>query len=112
MLFVAGVVIVFGSVLYGYVMSHGQLLALWQPFEILIIVGAAFGAGTAVGTTGAVVAVGVAVGGTGVGVAVAVCVGIAVGVAVRVGVDGTGVGVGVTAALVVMLALLSGSTGS
>jgi chemotaxis protein MotA len=44
MLFVVGIVIVFGSVLYGYVMSHGQLLALWQPFEILIIVGAAFGA--------------------------------------------------------------------
>lgn len=44
MLFVAGIAIVFGSVLYGYVMSHGQLLALWQPFEILIIVGAAFGA--------------------------------------------------------------------
>ena len=38
------IVIVFGSVLYGFVMSHGQLLALWQPFEILIIVGAAFGA--------------------------------------------------------------------
>ena len=44
MLFVLGIVIVFGSVLYGFVMSHGQLLALWQPFEILIIVGAAFGA--------------------------------------------------------------------
>jgi chemotaxis protein MotA len=44
MLFVVGIVIVFGSVLYGFVMSHGQLLALWQPFEILIIVGAAFGA--------------------------------------------------------------------
>ncbi|MEK9712961.1 MAG: flagellar motor stator protein MotA [Thalassolituus sp.] len=44
MLFVVGLVVVFGSVLYGYVMSHGQLLALWQPFEILIIVGAAFGA--------------------------------------------------------------------
>jgi len=43
MLFVLGVVIVFGSVLYGYVMSHGQLLALWQPFEVLIIVGAAVG---------------------------------------------------------------------
>jgi chemotaxis protein MotA len=44
MLFLIGLFIVFGSVLYGYVMSHGQLLALWQPFEILIIVGAAFGA--------------------------------------------------------------------
>ncbi|WP_419813267.1 flagellar motor stator protein MotA [Bacterioplanoides sp.] len=44
MLFLIGLFVVFGSVLYGYVMSHGQLLALWQPFEILIIVGAAFGA--------------------------------------------------------------------
>jgi len=44
MLFLIGLFTVFGSVLYGYVMSHGQLMALWQPFEILIIVGAAFGA--------------------------------------------------------------------
>ena len=44
MLFIVGLLIVFGSVLYGFVMSHGQLMALWQPFEILIICGAAFGA--------------------------------------------------------------------
>jgi len=44
MLFFIGLIVVFGSVLYGYVMSHGNLLALWQPFEILIICGAAFGA--------------------------------------------------------------------
>ncbi|MDK2776974.1 MAG: flagellar motor stator protein MotA [Pseudomonadota bacterium] len=44
MLFFIGLIIVFGSVLFGYVMSHGNLLALWQPFEILIICGAAFGA--------------------------------------------------------------------
>ena len=44
MLFFLGLIIVFGSVLYGYVMSHGNLLALWQPFEMLIICGAAFGA--------------------------------------------------------------------
>lgn len=43
MLFLIGMVIVFGSVLFGFVMSHGQLLALWQPFEVLIIVGAALG---------------------------------------------------------------------
>ncbi|WP_221800768.1 flagellar motor stator protein MotA [Oceanobacter mangrovi] len=43
MLFLLGVVIVFGSVGYGFVMSHGQLLALWQPFEVLIIIGAALG---------------------------------------------------------------------
>lgn len=44
MLFLVGVFVVFGSVLFGFVMSHGQLLTLWQPFEILIIVGAAAGA--------------------------------------------------------------------
>lgn len=44
MLFVLGLLMVFGSVLFGFVMSHGQLLALWQPFEVLIIVGAAGGA--------------------------------------------------------------------
>ncbi|MDF1762425.1 MAG: flagellar motor stator protein MotA [Oleibacter sp.] len=44
MLFVLGLLIVFGSVSYGFVMAEGQLLTLWQPFEILIIVGAALGA--------------------------------------------------------------------
>lgn len=43
MLFALGVLIVFGSVGYGFVMSHGQLEALWQPFEVMIIVGAALG---------------------------------------------------------------------
>jgi len=44
MLFIIGIVVVLASVLGGYVLSHGELLALWQPFEILIIGGAAFGA--------------------------------------------------------------------
>ena len=44
MLFIIGIIIVFGSVGWGFVMSHGQLAALWQPFEVLIIVGAALGA--------------------------------------------------------------------
>ena len=39
-----GVVIVIGCVLGGFVLSHGKPLALWQPFELLIIGGAAFGA--------------------------------------------------------------------
>lgn len=39
-----GVIVVVGSVLGGYVMSHGHLAALWQPFEIVIIGGAALGA--------------------------------------------------------------------
>lgn len=44
MLFIIGIIVVFGSVGWGFVLSHGQLAALWQPFEILIIMGAAAGA--------------------------------------------------------------------
>lgn len=39
-----GMIIVIAAVLGGYVLSHGQLIALWQPFELLIIGGAALGA--------------------------------------------------------------------
>ncbi|NVJ62155.1 MAG: flagellar motor stator protein MotA [Gammaproteobacteria bacterium] len=39
-----GMIIVLAAVLGGYVLSHGQLVALWQPFELLIIGGAALGA--------------------------------------------------------------------
>lgn len=41
---IAGIIIVTGSVLGGFVLSHGHIEALWQPFELLIIGGAAFGA--------------------------------------------------------------------
>ena len=41
---VAAVIIVILSVLGGFVLSHGKLGALWQPYEVLIICGAAFGA--------------------------------------------------------------------
>lgn len=44
MLKLVGFFVVVGSVLGGYVLSHGQLMALWQPFELLIIGGAAAGA--------------------------------------------------------------------
>ncbi|NZA25626.1 flagellar motor stator protein MotA [Luteimonas sp. SJ-92] len=44
MLVIVGFVVVIVSVVGGYVLSHGQLLALWQPFELLIIGGAALGA--------------------------------------------------------------------
>lgn len=43
MTLVIGMLIVLASVLGGYVLSHGDLLALWQPFELLIIAGAALG---------------------------------------------------------------------
>jgi chemotaxis protein MotA len=36
--------VVLVSVLGGFVLSHGHIGALWQPFEFLIIAGAAFGA--------------------------------------------------------------------
>ena len=44
MLFIIGIIVVFGSVGWGFVLSHGQLAALWQPFEVMIIMGAAGGA--------------------------------------------------------------------
>jgi len=44
MKFIIGVVLVIGCVAGGFVLSHGNLMALWQPFEVLIICGAAFGA--------------------------------------------------------------------
>lgn len=53
MIFIIGMVIVFVSVIAGYVLSHGNLLALWQPYEYLIICGSAFGA-FVLGNSGAV----------------------------------------------------------
>lgn len=44
MKFLLGVAIVVASVFGGYVLSHGQMAMLMQPFEFLIIGGAAFGA--------------------------------------------------------------------
>jgi chemotaxis protein MotA len=38
-----GIIFVFGCVLGGYVMHHGNLMVLWQPTEYLIIIGAAIG---------------------------------------------------------------------
>jgi chemotaxis protein MotA len=44
MLFFIGLTIVVASVITGYVFSHGHLAVLWQPFEMIIIIGSAFGA--------------------------------------------------------------------
>jgi chemotaxis protein MotA len=41
---VIGFLVVIFSVFGGFVLSQGQLLALWQPYELLIIGGAALGA--------------------------------------------------------------------
>lgn len=41
---IAGIIIVIASVLGGYVLSHGHVAALWQPYELIIIGGAALGA--------------------------------------------------------------------
>ncbi len=38
-----GFIVVFGSVIGGYLMHHGVLAVLWQPNEVIIICGAAFG---------------------------------------------------------------------
>lgn len=44
MLIIIGAIIVLASVAGGFVLSSGELMALWQPFELLIIGGAALGA--------------------------------------------------------------------
>ena len=44
MLILVGFIVVILSVFGGYVASHGRLGALWQPFELVIIGGAALGA--------------------------------------------------------------------
>ncbi len=44
MLVIIGAIIVFATVIGGYVLEHGNLHVLWQPVELLIIGGAATGA--------------------------------------------------------------------
>ena len=44
MFFIVGILMVFGSVLGGYVAADGHLGVLWQPFEFVIIFGAMIGA--------------------------------------------------------------------
>jgi len=41
---IIGILVVLGCVFGGYVLSHGKLAALYQPFELLIIAGGATGA--------------------------------------------------------------------
>ncbi len=43
MLVIVGLVLVFGSILVGFVLDHGHLIVLFQPTEFLIIGGAALG---------------------------------------------------------------------
>ena len=44
MFLIIGALVVIGSVIGGYLMEDGKLLALWHPNEIVTIVGAAIGA--------------------------------------------------------------------
>src|SRR5690606_10451811 len=44
MLILIGFLVVIASVLGGYLGAHGRLGALWQPYELVIIGGAAVGA--------------------------------------------------------------------
>jgi len=44
MLLIVGTIVVFACVLGGYTAMGGHLYVLWQPFEVVIIVGAAIGA--------------------------------------------------------------------
>jgi chemotaxis protein MotA len=43
MLLIIGSIVVIASVVGGFLLSHGELLALWQPYELIIIGGAALG---------------------------------------------------------------------
>jgi chemotaxis protein MotA len=43
MLSIIGIIVVFGAVIAGFLMEKGQILVLFQPSEIVTIVGAAFG---------------------------------------------------------------------
>ncbi|MDE0856767.1 MAG: flagellar motor stator protein MotA [Nevskia sp.] len=43
MLLIVGSIVVLASVMGGFLLSHGHILALWQPYELLIIGGSAFG---------------------------------------------------------------------
>ena len=40
---IIGIVVVFGAVVAGYLMEHGNLKVLMQPAELIIILGAAIG---------------------------------------------------------------------
>ena len=40
---IIGIVVVFGAVVAGYLMEHGNLRVLLQPSELIIILGAAIG---------------------------------------------------------------------
>src|SRR6202795_106267 len=40
---IIGIVVVFGAVLSGYLMEHGNMKVLMQPAELIIILGAAIG---------------------------------------------------------------------
>jgi len=53
MFLIVGLVVVLGCVMGGYMAAGGHMAVLWQPFEFLIIVGAAVG-GVIIGNTGAV----------------------------------------------------------
>ncbi|MFW2765342.1 motility-associated protein, partial [Acinetobacter baumannii] len=44
MLIIVGFLVVIISVIGGYLGAHGRLGALWQPYELVIIGGAALGA--------------------------------------------------------------------
>ena len=43
LLFIIGILVVFGAVVGGYLMEHGNLRVLLQPAELLIIGGAGVG---------------------------------------------------------------------
>ncbi len=61
---IVGILVVIGCTLGGYVAMGGKLGVLWQPFEVVIIVGAAIGAFVIANTGDVIKAVGGAIGKT------------------------------------------------
>src|SRR5260370_33911964 len=43
MFVIIGIIVVFGAVVAGYLMEHGNMMVLMQPAELIIILGAAIG---------------------------------------------------------------------
>jgi len=62
MAIIFGYIIVCASVFGGFVLSHGEMATLWQPFELLIIGGAALGAFIVANPTHVIKGVGRAIG--------------------------------------------------
>src|SRR5882724_7177731 len=61
---IIGIVVVFGAVVAGYLMEHGNMMVLMQPAELIIILGAAIGTVLVANPLHILMAIGKGIGGT------------------------------------------------